>query len=244
MGNILEVSNLYVAVDGKEVLKNVNLSVPSGEVHFLFGPNGSGKSSLLLSILGVSRYKILSGRIIFKGRDVTRLPINERVKLGLGMAFQNPPAVRGVKLKDILKLYSRGEEEFSKKLLLANELNLSNFLKRDLNLGFSGGELKRSEILQVLAQNPDFVMLDEPDSGVDVENLELLGRVVSKFLEGKSALIITHSGYFLKYVKADLAHVMLDGEIVCEGDPQEIFETIMEGGYKKCIECRGLRKGH
>ena len=240
---MLKVEELTVEVDGKLVLRDINLEVPKGEVHVLFGPNGSGKSSLIMSILGFPAYRVVSGRILFKGRDITSLPINERVKLGLGVAFQNPPTIRGVKLREVLeRLVSQGGR-YSSLRELAETLNFPlDFMERDLNLGFSGGEMKKSEVIQILAQNPDFVILDEPDSGVDVENLQLIGKVIKKMIEGKSALLITHLGYILHYVDADEAHVILDGTIVCSGRPLKILSQILNEGYAWCRKCPKVRR--
>jgi Fe-S cluster assembly ATP-binding protein len=236
----LKVEDLTVEVDGRTVLRDASLEVPEGEVHVLLGPNGSGKSSLLMTIVGFSRYKVRSGRIIFDGRDITGLPIHERVRLGLSIAFQNPPVIRGVKLSDLLRL--RGGDAYNGALTLAGELKITDFLERDLNLGFSGGEVKRSEILQALASNPRFILLDEPDSGVDVENLNVIGRLLERELKDRSGLLVTHLGYISKYLKPDLAYVLIDGRIVCSGDPGEIMETIMEGGYEKCLKCWKLER--
>lgn len=240
---MLKVEELTVEVDGKLVLRDINLEVPKGEVHVLFGPNGSGKSSLIMSILGFPAYRVVSGRILFKGQDITSLPINERVKLGLGVAFQNPPTIRGVKLREVLeRLVSQGGR-YSSLRELAETLNFPlDFMERDLNLGFSGGEMKKSEVIQILAQNPDFVILDEPDSGVDVENLQLIGKVIKKMIEGKSALLITHLGYILHYVDADEAHVILDGTIVCSGRPLKILSQILNEGYAWCRKCPKVRR--
>jgi Fe-S cluster assembly ATP-binding protein len=193
-----------------------------------------------MTIVGFSRYKVRSGRIIFDGRDITGLPIHERVRLGLSIAFQNPPVIRGVKLSDLLRL--RGGDAYNGALTLAGELKITDFLERDLNLGFSGGEVKRSEILQALASNPRFILLDEPDSGVDVENLNVIGRLLERELKDRSGLLVTHLGYISKYLKPDLAYVLIDGRIVCSGDPGEIMETIMEGGYEKCLKCWKLER--
>ena len=240
---MLKVEGLTVEVDGKLVLRDINLEVPKGEVHVLFGPNGSGKSSLIMSILGFPAYRVVSGRILFKGQDITSLPINERVKLGLGVAFQNPPTIRGVKLREVLeRLVSQGGR-YSSLRELAETLNFPlDFMERDLNLGFSGGEMKKSEVIQILAQNPDFVILDEPDSGVDVENLQLIGKVIKKMIEGKSALLITHLGYILHYIDADEAHVILDGTIVCSGRPLKILTQILNEGYAWCRKCPKVRR--
>ncbi|MFQ6095033.1 MAG: Fe-S cluster assembly ATPase SufC [Candidatus Bathyarchaeia archaeon] len=242
---MLEISDLSVEVGGKRILNNVNLEVPKGEVHVLFGPNGSGKSSLIMAILGFPAYRVVSGKIFFKGKDITDLPINERVKLGMSVAFQNPPAIRGVKLKNILwSLIPDIEEKKEEKIReLCETINFPlGFMSRDLNLGFSGGEMKKSEVLQVLAQNADFVMLDEPDSGVDVENLQLVGGVINKMLEGKSALLITHLGYILHYIDADKAHVLLQGSIACSGSPVKILGQILNEGYSWCEKCPVARR--
>jgi len=241
---MLQVSDLSVEVGGKRVLEGINLEVPKGEVHVLFGPNGSGKSSLIMSILGFPSYRIVSGKIWFKGKDITHFPITERVKLGISVAFQNPPAIRGVKLKDILRsLVPERDKSDAKVKELAESLNFPlEFIERDLNLGFSGGEMKKSEVLQVLAQDADFVMLDEPDSGVDVENLQLIGTVINKMLKGRSALLITHLGYILHYVDADEAHVLLDRTIACSGSPSKILSQILNEGYAWCEKCPVAKK--
>lgn len=238
---LLELKNLKVEVAGKTIIKNINLTINEGETHVLLGPNGCGKSSLLFTILGVPQYKIISGKILFKGKDVTKYPIDKRVKLGLGIVFQTPPDITGVKLEDMLKICSGKdvESELGKKELnLANKMNFpAEFLKRDVNVGFSGGERKRSEIMQLMLQEPKFSMIDEPDSGVDIENLKLMGDLLNNFLKGRSALIVTHMGYILDHIHADIGHVMIDGEIGCSGDPKEILSQIMKGGYERCVEC-------
>lgn len=182
----LEIRNLAVDVDGGHVLKDVNLMIEKGETHVLLGPNGSGKTTLLLSILGLSRYKVVRGEIIFKGRNIVDLPIDERVKMGIGIAFQNPPIIRGISLNTMLNVCmgEKTTEITDDAVKLAKELNFSeDFLTRDVNYGFSGGEIKRSEIMQLIAQQPDFIMFDEPDSGLDIENMELIGKIIGKLLE-------------------------------------------------------------
>lgn len=245
---MLEIKDLTVEVGEKTILRSLNLHIGAGEVHVLFGPNGSGKTTLLLTILGFPEFVVKSGRILFKGEDITELPTHERVRRGIGVLFQRPPAIRGVRLSDVVNICREQggipEDEATK---LVELLKLSEFMRRDVNLGFSGGEVKRSELLQVVVQNPELVLLDEPDSGVDVENVELIGKVLNEFLErGKrpserrrAALVITHSGFILNYVRTDRAHVMLDGTIACSGTPDEIFKHIMSEGYEACIEhCR------
>jgi Fe-S cluster assembly ATP-binding protein len=250
---LLEITDLAVEVSGKQVLKDIDLYIDQGETHVLLGPNGSGKSTLFMTILGFPKYKVTNGEILFKGEDITNLNTTERVKRGVGVSFQNPPAIRGVKLMDLLKVESgqdAADEKLSPEMMeLAYKMKLDeNFLERDVNLGFSGGEVKRSEILQLLAQKPDFIMFDEPDSGVDIENVELLAEEINILLDKKkkpglrekSGLLITHLGYILNFVNADTANVLMDGRIACSGSPSEIIEDIRKEGFKGCVECCGI----
>ncbi len=249
---MLEIIDLTVEVGGKKIIKNLNLCIERGEVHVLFGPNGCGKTTLLMAILGFPAYKVTSGRIVFKGVDLTDRPTNERVKLGIGMSFQHPPEIRGVKLGDMVNIaLGRKEGTIDEEVIgLGKRINISlEFLKRDVNLGFSGGEVKRSEILQLLAQAPEFIMFDEPDSGVDVENVELIGDLMNELMgrdkmpsqRERSGLVITHSGFILNYLKPDRAHVMLDGRLACSGIPEEIAKEIMEEGFERCVELCGQK---
>jgi Fe-S cluster assembly ATP-binding protein len=241
---MLEISDLHVEVGGKEILHDINLNIRDGETHVLMGPNGSGKSTLLMAIMGFSTFNIREGTIRFKGEDVTQMPVHERALRGMGIMFQRPPTISGLKLGKLLAATSKKKED--EILALARTVNMDQFLSRDINRGFSGGEIKRSEILQLMMQNPDFVMLDEPESGVDLENIHLLGARIGNLLEKevqivnrkKSGLIITHTGYILDYVDANIGHVMCDGEIKCHGSPREILKEIKERGYKECLECR------
>jgi len=240
---LLKIENLHVAIEGKLILKGVDLEIGEGEIHALFGPNGSGKSTLAMAIIGYPSCEIVSGRIIFDGEDITEKPINERARMGISIAFQNPPKLYGIKLKDLLaKIASRNgmKERFLK---IVDELNITqDHLDRYVNVGFSGGEVKRCEIAQALASNSKLVILDEPDSGVDVENLELIGNLLNKVLKDKSALIITHHGHILRYLKPSEAHVMIDGSIICDGDPDMILRRIMADGYRWCERCRLMRR--
>jgi len=240
--NILETKNLSVEVAGKRILEEINLEIPKGEVHVLFGPNGSGKSSLLMAILGFPTYRVASGEILFKGKDITDLPIDERVKLGISVAFQNPPTIRGVKLGGIMDHWLPDKKQVDR---LTEKVEFPpEFLERDVNLGFSGGEMKKSEVLQILAQGGDFVMLDEPDSGVDVQNLQLVGRVINEMLKDRSALIITHLGHILRHVDADRAHVLIETTLACSGEPLKILSQILNEGYGWCTKCPKVRQLH
>ncbi|HVP94880.1 MAG TPA: ABC transporter ATP-binding protein [Methanoregulaceae archaeon] len=241
---MLEINDLHVTVGEKEVLHDVNLRIGDGETHVLMGPNGSGKSTLLMTIMGFGNYTVTNGNIVFSGEDITRLPIHERAKRGMGLMFQRPPTISGLKLGKLLLATSGSRAgEVGK---YAGIMHMDRFLDRDINKGFSGGEIKRSEVLQLMVQNPSFVMLDEPESGVDLENISLIGRAIGQLLEKdvhivnrkKSGLVITHTGYILDYLDADKGHVMCDGEIRCHGNPREILKDIKERGYKECMECR------
>ena len=169
---------------------------------------------------------------------------HERAKRGIGMLFQRPPTISGLKLGKMLTAISRTKQENIPEL--AKSVHMDKFLERDINKGFSGGEIKRSEVLQLMIQNPDFVMLDEPESGVDLENISLIGTTIGALLEKdkhlakrkKSGLVITHTGYILDYLDADKGHVMCDGQIRCHGNPREILKDIKQRGYKECLECR------
>ena len=243
--NMLQIEQLSVTVEDKEILHDVNVMIKEGETHILFGPNGSGKSTLLMAIMGFPRYQVTRGKIIFKGKDITGLPLDERARLGMGLSFQRPPVIRGVKTRDILTASLRAEEDEESISRLAERSNLADFLDRDINYGFSGGEVKRSEIMQLLAQKPDLALLDEPESGVDLVNIALIGELINELLDKTSrirdrrcaGLIITHTGYILDYVNARTGYVMLDGRIVCNGDPHEILATIKEKGYEECAKC-------
>ena len=237
----LVVEGLHVEVDGRKILHDVNLTVRCGETHVLFGPNGSGKTTLLMAIMGFPRYRVTAGRIVLGGEDITGLTPYERARRGIGIMFQRPPTVRGVSLRQMAALCSGGEADVES---MAAEVNLEEFLERDVNHGFSGGELKRSELLQLMAQNPDILLLDEPESGVDMENLQLVGRAIRKLLQKdlrrrrtKCGLIITHTGYILDYVEADVGHVLCEGTIVCSGNPREQLEGIRRYGFEECARC-------
>ena len=242
---MLEIKHLSVAVNGRKTLYDVNLTIGVGETHALFGPNGSGKTTLLMAIMGFPRYRITKGSITFKGKDITRLALDERARLGIGISFQRPPVVRGVRTRDMLTAALRDEGDKVTIDQLAERANLGEFLDRDINYGFSGGELKRSELMQLLAQKPELTLLDEPESGVDLVNIALIGKLINELLEKDCpirrrkcmGLIITHSGHILDYVNTRTGYVMLEGRIVCEGDPHEILATIKAKGYEECAKC-------
>ncbi len=252
--DMLNIEDLSVEVGGKPILTQINMQIPEGETHVLFGPNGSGKTSLMMSIAGFSGYTVTHGKIIFKGEDITYMPIHERARLGVGVSFQRPPTINGLKTRDLVALCGRDKNVEVDKL--ADMLNFENFLERDVNRNFSGGEIKRSEMLQLMAQNPDLVLLDEPESGVDLENIVLLSDVVNTLLERgvkhprgsqedhthlkkrtKSALVITHTGHILDYITADKGQVLYNGHLCCSRNAREILKWIREYGYEECVRC-------
>jgi len=248
LSSMIDIKNLSVSVEGKRILSDVNLHIGQGETIVLFGPNGSGKTSLLKTIMGIPQYRVEAGSIVFRGEDITKCSIDERARLGIGIVFQNPPAVRGVRLKDLLRICMKKSAPYKEERINedAEKLNFTEFLDRDINLGFSGGEIKRSELLQLLAQNPEFIMFDEPDSGVDLVNINLVGKVINELIEKdkrvdkrtKGGLIITHAGYILDYVNADRAYVMLNSTVSCSGNSRDILDDIRAKGYEECVRCR------
>lgn len=245
---MLAIEDLHVSVNGLEILKGVNLSVPSGEVHALFGPNGSGKTTLMMTIMGYPPYKVTKGKILFKEKDITSLSIDERANLGIGVSMQRPPTIKGVQLKELIdKIKERFPEREHYIEAAAREFNVEKFFHRDINEGFSGGELKKTELFQAMITQPEFLLMDEPDSGVDPQRLVTIGRMANEILRIKephelkiqrhTGLIITHSGFILDYVHADKAHLLIDGVIRCNGNPRIMIEQIKSEGYEYCITC-------
>ncbi len=241
---MLSIKQLTVEIQDREILHDVNLEIRSGDTSVLFGPNGSGKTTLLMAIMGFPKYQVTKGSIVFKGKEIIGSSTDERARLGIGMSFQRPPVVRGVKTRDMLTVCVGGEGGEALDAV-AERANLTDLLDREINYGFSGGEIKRSELAQLLAQNPDLVLLDEPESGVDLVNIALIGELINELLEKghrirdrrHAGLIITHTGHILDYVNARTGYVMCDGVIGCEGDPREILKTIKQKGYEECVRC-------
>jgi Fe-S cluster assembly ATP-binding protein len=241
--DILVVKDLSVKVEGKQILKNLNFNLKEGESHILFGPNGSGKTTLISTLMGLPGYEVTSGKIIFQGVDITAKDVDERAKMGMVVSFQNPPEITGVKLGDLLKLCvgkTESDEFSAEEMKQIEAFRLTSFLNRDINVGFSGGERKRSEILQLLFLQPKLLLLDEPDSGVDVESLRMIAIEIQRYVEtsGSSALIITHKGDIMEHVKASYGCILLDGQFHCFTDPMSIYDDIKRLGYEECVACR------
>lgn len=241
---LLRINGLRVAIGGREVLKGIDLTIGAEETHVLLGPNGGGKTTLLNTILGFPGYDVLDGEIVFKGVDVLPLAIDERARLGIGVAFQRPPAVRGVRLRQMLSVASAGTKDDAELASIAEELDVTRMMERDVNAGFSGGEAKRSEMAQLLAQQPALALFDEPESGVDLENIAVVGNAMQQLLKGvkasdpkRAGLIITHTGHILEYVNADAGHVLFNGRLSCSGNPRDLVAEIASQGFEKCVEC-------
>ncbi len=237
----LEIRNLHVRIEEREILKGVDLTIDRGEVHALMGPNGSGKSTLANTLLGHPSYEITEGTIVFKGEDITEAEPHERAKAGLFLAFQYPVAIPGVSVANFLRMAINAKrdepinvKEFRTELQHAIDLLDvdRSFTSRHLNDGFSGGEKKRAEILQMAMLKPDVAILDETDSGLDIDALRTVAEGVEKLHseQGLGALIITHYQRILHYIKPQFVHIMLEGRIVLEGGV-ELVERLEREGY-------------
>jgi Fe-S cluster assembly ATP-binding protein len=239
---MIEVKDLHASVNGKEIIRGLNLSVRSGEIHAIMGPNGSGKTTLANAIMGHPKIAIESGQILVDGKDIKGMKSDERAKLGLFMQFQNPVEIDGVGLIQFLrtskesitgskinfKEFMDNIKESMKKL----DMN-DDFIKRAVNAGFSGGEKKKSEILQLMVLKPAMAILDEPDSGLDIDALKIVASNIQEVAKQHSmgVIIITHYSRILSYIKPDTVHVMIDGRIVANGD-YELVKRIEKEGYE------------
>jgi Fe-S cluster assembly ATP-binding protein len=228
---LLKVRNLKVIADKKEILRGVNLEIREKEIQALLGPNASGKSTFAQVISGNPKYKITKGKILFLGEDITKFSPEKRVKMGISLAWQTPPPVKGVKFSQLLEKISKEEVEIE---------DGKNLFEREINVDFSGGEKKISELIQVLALKPKLAIFDEIDSGLDIKRVEKVAKIIREKLvrKGVSVLLITHSGEILNYLKPNLVSVMLEGKIVCQSkDFKKVLRTIKKYGYEKCKEC-------
>ena len=239
---ILEIQSLSIAVEDKEILKDLSMSVELGKIHVILGPNGSGKSTLMNVLMGHPKYKITSGKIFYNGEDLSKLPTFERARKGMFLSFQSPEEIPGVTVENMIRTAKQmitGEKvkiiPFRKQLRTAmEELKIDqSYAQRYLNVGFSGGEKKRSEILQLLMLNPKLALLDETDSGLDVDAVQIVSNGIAKFHNDQnSCVIITHNSKILEHLKVDRVHVLLDGKIVREGD-SSLIDEVNAYGYEK-----------
>jgi len=245
MADTFEIQDLQVSIEDRQILKGVNLVIRKGEVHALMGPNGSGKSTLANAILGHPKYTVTGGKILMKGEDILEMETDERARKGLFLAFQYPCEVPGVRQSNFLRLacnarlgremdvtdfYSKLEEKM--KVLDIDE----KFMKRYLNEGFSGGEKKRNEILQMMMLEPEFAVMDETDSGLDIDALKVVSRGVNELRgPGLGILIITHYERILRYINPDYVHILVDGKIVKSGG-SDLAAHLEEHGYDWIIK--------
>ena len=241
----LEIQNLHVRIEEREILRGLDLTVRKGETHALMGPNGSGKSTLANTIMGNPNYEVTEGKIVFNGEDLTEADPDERARAGLFMAFQYPATIPGVSVANFLRMAVNAKREEPIKVkefgaMLGENMELLRidraFTSRYLNEGFSGGEKKRAEILQLAMLKPEIAVLDETDSGLDVDALRIVSEGVNA-LRGPEmgSLIITHYTRILDYVKPEFVHIMLDGRIVREGGP-ELATELEDTGYEQIRE--------
>lgn len=240
MEKLLEINNIHAEADNKEILKGLNLTVNKGEIHVIMGPNGAGKSTLMNVIMGHPKYKVTEGNIEFEGENITELKTNERAKKGIFLSFQTPEEVPGITVESLLRS-SRTESTGKPIKLLAFRKELKekmalldmkeSYAERYLNVGFSGGEKKKNEIVQMLMLNPKLAILDETDSGLDVDAVKIVSKGISEFKnENNSILIITHNSKILENLKPDFVHVLLGGKIIKTGDAS-LMEEINTKGF-------------
>ncbi|MFN8470741.1 MAG: Fe-S cluster assembly ATPase SufC [Anaerolineae bacterium] len=249
MSDDLEIRNLHVSVEGKPILKGVDLTIEKGRVHALMGPNGSGKSTLAYTLMGHPLYDVDEGEVWFKGENILELEPDDRAKLGIFLAFQYPVTIPGVSLANFLRLAlsaRRGQKvpipEMRK--VLVEKMKMLDmdpaFAGRYLNEGFSGGEKKRAEILQMAVLNPEIAILDETDSGLDIDALKIVAQGVNSVMNpNMGTLVITHYQRLLNYIKPDVTHVMMNGRIVMEGGP-ELALDLEDKGYDWVREQVGI----
>ncbi|MGC8652250.1 MAG: Fe-S cluster assembly ATPase SufC [Candidatus Micrarchaeia archaeon] len=248
---ILEIKGLHAGVGENEVVKGVDLTIKSGEIHVLMGPNGSGKTTLANVLFGNPKYKVLGGDILVDGKSILGKKPDERAKLGLFMQFQNPVEVEGLGFihfvrasketvqgsKIDFKEFMNDIKSYMKELDMGEE-----FINRPVNVGFSGGEKKKSEVLQMLVLKPSIAVLDEPDSGLDIDALRKVAEAIGKAARsrGMGLLIITHYNRILEYIKPDYVHIMINGTIVSNGGV-ELAEKLEKEGYEKFVRNSGSK---
>lgn len=232
---LLELSGVDIAAGDTLICHDISLTIRPGECHILLGPNGSGKSTLLGGIMGIHPFRIVSGTARLSGRDIAEMTVDERARAGVGMAFQRPPHLKGVSVER----FAHAIRAKAALASAASDLGLTHLLERDVNAGFSGGEAKRWEVLKLALQGPSLCLLDEPESGVDLQHVGVVGDAVNRLLsepdrsgQPRGALVITHTGFILDSLQADIAHLLVDGRIVASGDPREMLDSIRRNGYR------------
>jgi Fe-S cluster assembly ATP-binding protein len=239
--NKLTISNLSVSVENKQVLNNISLNIKSGEIHLLLGPNGSGKSTLLNSLMGIDIYKLNQGEVKYNDEVISTLPIDQRAKKGIFLGLQNPTEIPGVPTKDLIlaSLNALGKPMSVVKFAIkfdkeAADFGLDpNFAFRNINVGFSGGEKKKLEIIQLIFTDPNFALLDEIDSGLDIDALAVVGQKIQEMSnKGMGFLLVTHKTELLKFITPTHVHLLVKGSIVKEGG-SELLDEVFNEGYSK-----------
>lgn len=249
--SVLEIKDLHVSIEEKEILKGVNLTLRTGEIAAIMGPNGTGKSTLSAAIMGHPNYEVTSGEILFDGIDILSLEVDERARLGLFLAMQYPSEIPGITNAEFMRAAMNAGKEDEEKISvrdfitkLDEKMELlgmkEEMAERYLNEGFSGGEKKRNEILQLLMLEPKFAILDEIDSGLDIDALKVVSKGVNEMRgEAFGAMIITHYQRLLNYITPDVVHVMMEGKVVLSGGP-ELAQRLEKEGYVKIAEELGF----
>ncbi len=243
--NLLEIKDVKAEVDGKEILKGLNLTIKRGEIHAIMGPNGSGKSTLCNVIMGNPHYKVTDGEILFEGENIVNLKVNERAKKGIFLSFQSPEEIPGITVDNFIRTSLNAVTNKNMPMLqfaksMKEKMDMLDmkpeYRTRYLNVGFSGGEKKKSEILQMAMLNPKLVMLDEIDSGLDIDALRVVAETVRKLkAEDMSILIITHYNRILDYLEPDVISVLAHGKIVKEGD-KNLAKELEKTGYESILD--------
>ena len=236
--SVLEIKDLHVEIEGKKILKGVNLTLKTGEIAAIMGPNGTGKSTLSAAIMGNPNYEVTEGEVLFDGVNILELDVDERARMGLFLAMQYPSEIPGITNAEFLRAAMNASKEDDEKISVRDFIMKLD--ERYLNEGFSGGEKKRNEILQLLMLEPTFALLDEIDSGLDIDALKVVSKGVNAMRgEHFGAMIITHYQRLLNYITPDVVHIMMDGRVVASGGP-ELAVRLEQEGYAKLAEELGF----
>lgn len=250
--SVLEIKDLHVSIEDKEILKGVNLTLKTGEIAAIMGPNGTGKSTLSAAIMGNPNYEVTQGEILLDGENILELEVDERARLGLFLAMQYPSEIPGITNAEFIRAAMNAGKEYDDKISVMDFITKldekmeflgmkEEMAERYLNEGFSGGEKKRNEILQLLMLEPKFALLDEIDSGLDIDALKIVSKGVNAMRgDNFGAMIITHYQRLLNYITPDVVHIMMDGRVVLSGDA-ELAARLEKEGYAKIAEELGLK---